>query len=108
MSNPQPLVWTHANVRSKYTEQYACADHEIPDALFRWEQEGRGVAGYQNLAFDSHAYGQWVFVTYGSPAASIPGEPPETLPVAYPMHWAYKLRAVVPPVTHNSSTEATS
>lgn len=61
-----------------------------------WLDRGDGIAVYENQAFDSSGFGHKKFVSFGSPAAQLPGDtPPDRLPnIGHSINWAYALLGV--------------
>ena len=59
-----------------------------------WLERGDGVAVYENVDLGHPELGHLQFVSFGSPEAMLPGEPPSLMPdIGTAINWRYTLKA---------------
>jgi len=75
--------------------EFLAAVRQMEDNAYR---RGDGIAVYINCDLGDSFHGHEQYVTFGSDAAQIPGEPPTTMPnIGSSINWRYQLKAVYRP-----------
>lgn len=81
---------TVTELKEKFAE--AEITFEQVTVMTRWLGRGDGIAVYQNQDMGHRDLGLLQFLSYGSPAAQLEGEPPTRLPdIGGAINWRYTL-----------------